>query len=144
MRGAALSTQSPLLGDLALDLPRWTSRWRWHQRWRCLTYFLAHGSAAHVVGDAVLLRSSLALDGKGLPYDARRRLGDANDDKGGACGGAGVLLLTAVLGVCMGGICHLQNTMRAPRAVGGGAFVPLWLVQGAWPNANCSRVHSPQ
>ncbi len=26
MRGAALSTQSPLLGDLALDLPRWTSR----------------------------------------------------------------------------------------------------------------------
>ncbi len=122
MRGAALSTQSPLLGDLALDLPRWTSRWRWHQRWRCLTYFLAHGSAAHVVGDAVLLRSSLALDGKGLPYDARRRLGDANDNRGGACGGAGVLLLTAVLGVCMGGICHLQNTMRAPRAVGGGAL----------------------
>ena len=122
MRGAALSTQSPLLGDLALDLPRWTSRWRWHQRWRCLTYFLAHGSAAHVVGDAVLLRSSLALDGKGLPYDARRRLGDANDDKGGACGGAGVLLLTAVLGVVAGGICHLQNTMRAPRAVGGGAL----------------------
>ena len=126
MRGAlSLSTQSPLLGDLALDLPRWTSRWRWHQRWRCLTYFLAHGSAAHVVGDAVLLRSSLALDGKGLPYDARRRFGDANDNRGGACGGAGVLLLTAVLGVVAGGICHLQNTMRAPRAVGGGALAPL-------------------
>lgn len=123
VNGAALSTQSPLLGDLALDLPRCSSRWRWRQRWRCLTYGLAHGSAAHLLGDAVILRSALALnDGGGLPYDARRRLGDANDSRGGACGGAGVLVLTAVLGLVAGGLFHLQHTRYAPRAVGGGAL----------------------
>ena len=38
--------------DLALDLPRRTSLWRWGQRWRCFSYAIAHGSILHAVWDA--------------------------------------------------------------------------------------------
>ena len=62
-RGVALSTQSPLLGDLALDIPvsRAQYAWRVRQKWRFFTYPLAHGSLGHVAWDLATLRSALAL-----------------------------------------------------------------------------------
>ena len=123
-RGVALSTQSPLLGDLALDVTRAPrlAAIRARQQWRLLSYWLAHGSVAQVVVDAVTLRSALALgdrDRGGLPREFRR-VEDASDGRLGACGGGGVLALTALAGVFCGGLGHLHYSTGpgARRALG--------------------------
>ena len=81
LRGArtvALSTQAPLLGDLALDVPRGAFQryWRGRQKWRCFAYGLGHGSGAQAASDRAPLRAPPAADspaGGGRPARSRRR-----------------------------------------------------------------------
>ena len=121
-RGVALSTQSPLLGDLALDIPITRAQYvaRIGQKWRFFTYPLVHGSLGHLLWDAATLRSALALSDKdrgGLPNEFRKV---EDPDRLGACGGGGVLVMTLLAGALAGGMGHFRFTLasRNRRAVG--------------------------
>lgn len=97
-----LSTQSPLLSDIALDADRHDG-----QHYRLLTYALAHCSVLHVLWDAYVLRSALFAQSTALRLRRPTPL----------CGNADLMWCVATLGAIFGGIAH-RAFYVTPRAVG--------------------------
>uniref|UniRef100_A0A7S3K531 Peptidase S54 rhomboid domain-containing protein n=1 Tax=Aureoumbra lagunensis TaxID=44058 RepID=A0A7S3K531_9STRA len=109
LHGTTVSTQSPLLSDLALD--RGNSRLT-----ALLTHAVAHGSLSHLCFDIVALRFALLSSEAALLI--RASSGPRLDPSiRSACGSSLNLGLLFIIGAYVSGLAHLRYS-RSPRALG--------------------------